>query len=184
VTEVERSDAELVSAFRRTRDEVAFDALYARHSPALFRLALAATNGERADAEDLLHDTWITAVDRLHGFEGRSALRTWLTGILLNKARQWRRSPTRRWDPIDTAEMGVSPSPPDPADRADIERALASVPARARMILILHDAHGHTHSDIAGMLGINAGTSKSQLFRARRVIAAILADPETADHAK
>jgi RNA polymerase sigma-70 factor, ECF subfamily len=184
VTGVERTDADLVSTLRRTRDEAAFDVLYARHSPALFRLALAATNGERADAEDLLHDTWIIAIERLRTFEGRSALRTWLTGILLNRARRWRRSPAQRWEPIGGEEIGVSPSPPDAVLRADIERALARVPPRARLILILHDAHGHTHADIAGMLGIQAGTSKSQLFRARRVLAAILADPETVDHAK
>ena len=57
---------------------------------------------------------------------------------------------------------------PDAADRLDLERAIAALPPGARQVLVLHDVEGFTHEEIATMLGIEPGTSKSQLFHARR----------------
>jgi RNA polymerase sigma-70 factor, ECF subfamily len=178
---VSRQDAELIDTVLGG-DISAFELLYARHSPALFRLALSAADGERADAEDLLHDTWVIAMERLAAFGGRSALRTWLSGILLNQARRWWRSPGRSWLELNESVATLHTMPPKFAERADIERALLALPRRARLVFVLHDAHGHTHAEIAAMLEIEPGTSKSQLFRARRTMAALLADPERSAH--
>ncbi len=78
-------DAELVEALRRG-DEAAFAGLVDELTPALTRLALAHVPS-RAIAEDVVQDTWLGVINGIDRFEGRSALRTWIFQILLNKAR-------------------------------------------------------------------------------------------------
>jgi RNA polymerase sigma-70 factor (ECF subfamily) len=55
-----------------------------------------------------------------------------------------------------------------------LDRALAQIPERMRQVLVLHDVEGHTHDEIAGILGIMPGTSKSQLFKARAHMRSLL----------
>jgi RNA polymerase sigma-70 factor (ECF subfamily) len=82
---VRQVDAELVAALR-DGDEAAFAALVDELNPALTRLALAHVPS-RAVAEDVVQDTWLGVINGIDRFEGRSALRTWIFQILLNKAR-------------------------------------------------------------------------------------------------
>lgn len=78
-------DAEIVEALRRG-DEAAFAGLVDELNPALTRLALAHVPS-RAIAEEVVQDTWLGVINGIDRFEGRSALRTWIFQILLNKAR-------------------------------------------------------------------------------------------------
>ena len=169
MTLAEAGDRQLAAAILADRDEAAFRLLYRRHTPALFRLALRLGAGDEAWAEELVQRTWIRAVERLGGFGWRAAFRTWLSGILVNCAREsWRerrRSREVAW-PADTATVPAAFS--DPADRVDLERAVARLPEGCREVLVLHDVEGFTHEEIARMLDIESGTSKSQLFHARR----------------
>ena len=68
---------------------------------------------------------------------------------------------------IGASESSVNPAPDL---TLDLERAVASLPDGYRTVLILHDVEGLTHDEIAGMLEIEPGTSKSQLFHARRAL--------------
>jgi RNA polymerase sigma-70 factor (ECF subfamily) len=72
-------------------------------------------------------------------------------------------------DAVD-AEPAAPTNPPEGA--IDLERAIATLPAGARDVFVLHDVYGYTHDEIASMLGIVAGTSKSQLTRARGMLRA------------
>ena len=65
---------------------------------------------------------------------------------------------------------------PNPGARLDLERAVAALPGGFRAVLILHDVEGYTHTEIAEILGIAEGTSKSQLSRARARVRALLGD--------
>ncbi|HJU89328.1 MAG TPA: RNA polymerase sigma factor [Gemmatimonadaceae bacterium] len=157
--------AERVLAFR---DPMAFRELYRRHTPSLLAMATRLTD-RREDAEDAVHDAWVRGVEHLGRFAWRSSLRTWLTGILINCVRE------QRWHgraeiPLDDQEIADDSLPPLPndIDRIDLERAVTSLPNGYRQVLALHDLEGFTHEEIAGMLGIEPGTSKSQLARARR----------------
>jgi len=140
--------------------------------------------GHTADAEDVVQETWQRAATRLRGFEWNAALATWLTSILINCTRERRRArPLVRADP---AHLSLAPAPirqPDPV--IDLERAIAALPAGYRDVLILHDVEGYTHDEIAALLGIATGTSKSQLFHARRAMRAklTLPAPEDINHA-
>ena len=69
----EQPDRELVRAVVEERDELAFRALYRRHTPRLYRFALRLAGGDPADAEELVHETWVRAVLGLPAFAWRSA---------------------------------------------------------------------------------------------------------------
>ena len=121
----------------------------------------------RADlAEDALQETWIRAVSALGGFRWESSLRTWLTAIAIRCCRE-----ALRGRPSPVASPGEAAGP-EVADwwtaRIDLDRAVRGLPPGRREVLLLHDVEGFTHGEIAGLLGIEEGSSKSQLSRARR----------------
>jgi RNA polymerase sigma-70 factor (ECF subfamily) len=169
VTPAGEEDRRLADAVLASRDEAAFRRLYRRHTPALYRLALRLGGGDEPWAEELVQRAWVRAVERLGGFQWRAAFRTWLSGIAVNCAREsWRErrlSLEVGW-PAETPAVAAAGA--DPADRVDLERAIAGLPDGCRQVLVLHDIEGFTHEEIAGMLDIEPGTSKSQLFHARR----------------
>ncbi|HUF26129.1 MAG TPA: RNA polymerase sigma factor [Gemmatimonadaceae bacterium] len=165
--EGEPPDRALADRVTSRRDPASFRALYARHTPALYAMAMRLT-GEPADAEDAVHDAWIRAVEALPRFEWRSSLRTWLTGILLNRLRELERH-HRPELPLDDTVLPTDAPPdlPHDVDPLDLEAAIAALPPGYRRVLVLHDIEGFTHEDIAALLDIEPGTSKSQLSRAR-----------------
>ncbi|MGH7517344.1 MAG: RNA polymerase sigma factor [Gemmatimonadales bacterium] len=167
MSEPTTSDRELVAAVIGGGDEAAFRALYRRHTPRLYRTALRLAGGDAADAEEIAHDTWIRAVARFGSFEWRAQLSTWLISIAVNCARERRRSsgivePLEAEPPVADRELEATPA------RIDVERALAQLPPRYREVMVLHELEGYTHEEVAELLGIEPGTSKSQLHHARR----------------
>jgi RNA polymerase sigma factor (sigma-70 family) len=165
------SDSELIEAFRRDGAERTFLALYDRHAPAMFALAFRMMGGNDADAADVLQDARTRVLPRLPQFRGDSSLRTWLCGFVVNCCRErWRRP---LFDAIEEAAGSMS------FDHAlDLERALAALPPGARAVVILHDIEGYTHREIGAALGVDEGTSKSQLSRGRAALRRRL-DPRT-----
>lgn len=147
-------------------DESAFRGLYRAHAPRMFRLALRLTGGLDADAEDVVQEAWRRVIRGLEGFEGRSSLATWLTSIVTRCALEWQRA-NRRTADEEPGEIPLSPSQARTSSRLDLERAFADLPAGFRTVLVLHDLEGYRHVDIAELLGVSEGTSKSQLSRAR-----------------
>jgi len=166
-------DRLLVARFVAGRDEAAFRALYARHTGLLYRLLLRLT-GRAFDAEEGVQETWVRACGSLSRFEWRSALSTYLAGIAL---RWWREESRRRGLPEELDEEAppglVSPRSSE-VDRLDLERAFEGLALGYREVILLHDVYGHTHAEVAGLLGVDEGTSKSQLSRARRALRARL----------
>ena len=155
----------------KSRDEGSFRALYARHSPALYALALRLLADRTHDADDVLQECWIRAVARLRDFAWQSQLRTWLAAILVNCCRELWRASREELDG-DLADL-IAPNE-DVAVRIDVTTALARLPAGYRAVLVLHDVAGFTHEEIAQQLDIETGTSKSQLSRARRAMRGLL----------
>jgi RNA polymerase sigma-70 factor, ECF subfamily len=179
VTPDAESDDALLGRLARTGDARAFEVLYARHTSALYSTAVRLTRDPDA-AADIVHDAWVRAVESLHRFENRSTLRTWLTGILINRHREHERERQRDGADDDLTVRDVidaaSSRPLDDTrfDRLDLEAAIAALPAGFRHVLVLHDVEGFTHEEIATMLGIVPGTSKSQLARARQRVRGFL----------
>ncbi|MGH7693368.1 MAG: RNA polymerase sigma factor [Gemmatimonadaceae bacterium] len=155
----------------KSRDEASFRALYARHSPALYALALRLLADRTHDAEDVLQECWIRAVAGLREFAWQSQLRTWLTAIMVNCCREVWRSTRQELD-VNDAELSAPNE--DVGVRIDVASALARLPTGYRAVLVLHDIAGFTHEEIAAQLHIEPGTSKSQLSRARRTMRSLL----------
>jgi RNA polymerase sigma-70 factor, ECF subfamily len=169
------TDEELVGSFVRAADEAAFRELYRRHTPALYQLALRLVGGSDSDAQDAVQDTWVRACRGLSGFGWRSSLRTWLVGILINRAREMARRSGRLGEEELTEESAARAAPGARAgEEIDLERAIARLPAGYRHVLVLHDVEGYTHEEICRLLEIGVGTSKSQLHHARRAMRAAL----------
>lgn len=158
----------------------AFEAVYRAHAPRLFGLACRLVG--RGDAEDLLQEIFLTAHRKLGLYRGESSLGTWLFRIATNQCLDHLRSKRARFAAMTSDLDEDPPAPPARAgavmgvvDRLDLERALADLPPGCRAIFVLHDVEGCEHREIAEMLGIADGTSKSQLHKARMRLRAALA---------
>jgi RNA polymerase sigma-70 factor (ECF subfamily) len=173
----EDDDRQLVERVITRRDERAFGALYDRHTTYLYRLALRLTAGDELEANDLVHDAWVRAAQRLATFQWKSQLRTWLAGFVINVARERARA-----SPDDIQiDVGIAESETSVGafERVDLERALSALAPGFRQVLVLHDVEGYTHEEIGQLLGIEPGTSKSQLSRARAAMRRLLGDATT-----
>ena len=180
--DAERDDA-LLDRLARTGDALAFDVLYRRYTDRLYATAVRITHDADV-AADIVHDAWVRAVEALDRFQRQSSFRTWITGILINCAREHERIRRReRSRDEDRDESSVDdllhPASSDPLDAAgvdplDLEAAIAALPRGVRQVLVLHDVEGFTHEEIASMLGLVPGTSKSQLARARHRVREML----------
>lgn len=168
------SDRELVRAIADAGDEPAFRELYRRHTPRLYLFAFRMLGGLESDAEDVVQDTWLRAVERLAGFRWEAQLSTWLIGIGANLCRdRLRRAGRHMAIEVDDGHLPGLPAGEAEA-RIDLERAIALLPTGYRDVLLLHDVAGLTHTEIGERLGIAEGTSKSQLFFARRTMRRLL----------
>jgi RNA polymerase sigma-70 factor (ECF subfamily) len=165
--------AELVTRACRG-DRAAFEDLYRRHVGRVYGLCLRMT-GQPESAQDLTQDTFVSAWRSLPGYEGRSSFSTWLHRIAVNAVLAKRRSPQGRNEISMTDEAGAQmeledDAPMDAATPLDVERAIASLPAGARDVVVLHGIYGYSHEEAAAMLGVAVGTCKAQLHRARRLM--------------
>ncbi len=160
----------------RSGDVAAFEALYREHAARVYGLCLRMT-GQAATAEDLTQDTFVSAWRSLPGYEGRSSFSTWLHRMAVNAVLAARRGPRGRNEVSLTGEDGdemelAADTAMDEATPIDLERAIGSLPAGARDIVVLHGIYGYSHEEAAGMLGVAVGTCKAQLHRARQLLRA------------
>lgn len=165
-------DRNAVGEFLATRSERAFRRIYQRHAPAVYGLLLRLTGGDASLAQDLMQEAWIRAVDGLAGFAWRSSLGSWLGGITVNCWREWLRAGRRDALLLAADDDALPAEAPDisPLDGLALAAAVAGLPPGYRTVLVLHDIEGYGHEDIARLLGIAPGTSKSQLARARHAL--------------
>jgi RNA polymerase sigma-70 factor (ECF subfamily) len=154
-------------------DEAAFERLYREHVGRVYALCLRML-GDPVGAEELVQDVFVQAWRRLRTFAGQSAFSTWLHRVAVNVVLMERRA-AGRWDrrfvaSTDTAASAAPHRDPPAGLRLDLEQAIAALPPGAREVFVLHDVEGYSHEEIAGLAGIAVGTSKAQLFRARRLL--------------
>lgn len=180
-------DLELV---RRAQagDVQAFGDLIERNQRAVFRAALAAV-GSATEADDVAQEAFVTAFQKLQGFRGDAAFKTWLLAITWRKAIDRRKSVTRwmqrlvspahseetgeEWNPMDRLAAG-GPSQEDELVTSDFQRRLkpliASLPKKLRDALLLAGSGDHTYEEIGQMLKIPTGTVKWRVSEARKVL--------------
>lgn len=161
----EAFDRTAVASFLKSRSEESFRALYRAHNPRQLALARKFVR-QPGTAEDAIQEMWLRATRLLPNFGWRSSLRSWLTGILLNVIRELDRTAGRSCAGPANEEEPVNGGL-EPLESLALVQALQSLPTGFKTVLALHDIEGFTHAEISDALGIDCGTSKSQLARAR-----------------
>ena len=163
-------------------DALAVRALYERYAPRVYAVVRRiAANDDLA--QDYAQEAWIRAMRALPTFRGDARFSTWLHRIAVNAALQAvRRAGTRSKREAPMPEtVPVEPMLRDTLLQKRLEAALDRLPEGMRQVLILHDVEGYTHEEIGEVLGIAAGTSKSQLFKARAKMRALLGSIDQQD---
>jgi len=185
-------DAELLSLLL-DGDEDAFVTLVGRYKQPMLRLAESMIFN-RAVAEEVVQDTWIGVVRGIDRFEGRSSFKTWLFGILVNRARsassrehsELSIDTLHAVDPLRFDANGQWADPLDAwtdesDDRLDaaswvpaLRSALEDLPPRQRQIVFLRDVEGLSHDEACEVLGISVGNQRILLHRGRTRLREIL----------
>ena len=158
-------------------DNKAVRALYDRYAPRVYAVVRRIA-GDDDLAHDCAQETWMRAIRALPTFRGEARLGTWLHRIAVNTALQTIRkekSLAQREAPMPE-DIAVAPDLGDPLLARKLEAAMDQLPPGMREVLILHDVEGCTHAEIGEALSIAAGTSKSQLFKARARMRRLLGD--------
>ena len=168
----------------RGGDRAAFEQLYRWFERPVFTLATRMC-GDREEAAEVLQDTMLKVLNRVGEFRGDgSPFWAWLRQIAVNEALMRLRN--RRTHGIEVAIEGdavledPTPPPPAAADAAQLQRALALLPAITRSVLWLYHAEGYTHEEIATLMQRTASFSKSQLARGSRRLRQLLETQEAA----
>jgi RNA polymerase sigma factor (sigma-70 family) len=164
-------------------DTAAFERVYRAHLSRVFNLARRMAGPDAA--EELTQDVFVRAWQKLALFRGESSFATWLHRLAVNVIIERFRTlaTTRdRFLPDGEAVLDVAPARPSKHYDLgmDLETAIAELPEGARTVFVLHDVEGYRHEEIGGILGVSAGTSKSQLHRARQMLRTKLTRRSTA----
>ena len=187
----------------RAGDEAAFVALIDRYHGPLYRLAMAYVR-DHGVAEDVVQETWLTCLRSLHKFEGRSSLKTWIFGILINVARSRRRKESRllplttlfRGDDSDSRRPTVDPdrfggdgmwtTPPDSWSNIPLSKvvqaetlervkaAIEGLPLKQREVIVLRDVAGLEADEVCRLLSISAENQRVRLHRGRAAVRKML----------
>jgi len=160
-------------------DVDAFEALYKQHAARIYSLA-SRMAGSPDEGEDLLQEIFLQAYRKLGSFKGDASVGTWLYRLAVNHCLDFVRSRRAKMGRVtDTLDAAGSFEPVSPREtplaRLDLERAIEQLPAGCREAFVLHDVEGFDHKEVARLLGIAEGTSKSQVFKARMKLRGLLA---------
>lgn len=127
--------------------------------------------GDGELAAEYTQDTFVRAFERLASFRGEAALSTWITAIAIsvvyNGQRKVRRLRSREVELEHAEPMAVTTRQADPDLKVKLNAAIDALPEGYRTVFLMHDVEGFTHEEIGSALGIQDGTSKAQLSRAR-----------------
>lgn len=190
MSEGEQSDSELVAG-TAAGDSRAFETLMRRYRGPLYRFILRYC-GNRADAEDLLQELFISVYRHAANYDARFKVATWLYSIALNVCRDHhRRRRLRRWLSLDqwsgtgTQEHAPQESVADPVDveasvisrdeLAALARVIADLPHKWRTVLVLAAIEQRSHAECAEILGVSPKAVETRLARARRALRVRLA---------
>ncbi len=159
----------------------AFEIIYQRYHRRTYSLALRMT-GSQTEAEDLTQEVFIQLFRKIGSFRGDSAFSTWLHRMTVNQVlMHFRRRSVKNERTSEDGEMpeqtvhGTSnPRKMQVIDRIALKNAIAELPKGYRSVFVLHDVEGFEHEEVARIMGISVGTSKSQLHKARLKLRGLL----------
>jgi RNA polymerase sigma-70 factor, ECF subfamily len=159
----------------------AFEILYERYHRRTYSLCLRMTSSQ-SESEDLTQEVFIQLFRKVGSFRGESAFSTWLHRMTVNQVlMHFRRRSVKNEKTSDDGEMpeqivpGTENQTKMPVlDRIALKRAIDQLPPGYKSAFVLHDVEGYEHEEVAKILGISVGTSKSQLHKARLKLRGLL----------
>jgi RNA polymerase sigma-70 factor (ECF subfamily) len=178
---VTASDFELAQAAARGQMD-AFETLYERHHRRVYSLCLRML-ANPAEAEDLSQEVFVQLFRKIGSFRGESAFTTWLHRMTVNQVLMHFRKrgvrmeqTTEEGDELNSVVQAGTERPHSMpvVDRIALERAITELSPGYRTVFVLHDVEGLEHEEVARVLGISVGTSKSQLHKARMKLRGLL----------
>lgn len=170
-------ETELAARAARGSEE-AFGELVVRHAPMARRVAYTILE-DQEDADDAAQEGFLSAWQAIGRYDPKRAFRPWLMQIVVNAARDLRRRRrVRAAEPLDNVAAAARDDPAREMGAMDLGEkltaALATLPERQRLAVVLFDAEGYPQAEIAKMLGIPEGTVKSDVFHGRRALRKVL----------
>lgn len=159
----------------------AFELIYQRYHRRTYSLALRMT-GSQTEAEDLTQEVFIQLFRKVGSFRGDSAFSTWLHRLTVNQVlMHFRRRSVKNEKVSDDGEMPeqtvagtADPNRMPVVDRIALKAAISELPPGYKSVFVLHDVEGYEHEEVARILNISIGTSKSQLHKARLKLRGLL----------
>ena len=159
----------------------AFELLYQKYHRRTFSLCLRMTSSP-TEAEDLTQEVFIQLFRKIGSFRGDSAFSTWLHRMTVNQVLMYfRRRSVKNERTSEDGEMpeqmvpgSSNPNKMQVIDRIALKNAIAVLPNGYRNVFVLHDVEGFEHEEVARIMGISVGTSKSQLHKARLKLRGLL----------
>ncbi len=164
------SEAELIAGCL-LHDRIAQRQLYERYKKAMYTLAYRIT-GDFDDANDVLQDAFIEVFRHLSQFRGDATLGAWIKQIVVRKA--MRRKKVVAFQNLEEGSGEIIDWGESEINAAHLETAILALADGFRTVFVLAEVEGYTHKEIAQMLNISEGTSKSQLFYAKRKLRSML----------
>jgi RNA polymerase sigma-70 factor (ECF subfamily) len=154
-------------------DISAFRELYDQHKVGLFNVAMR-IHQDVQDAEDALQEAYVRIFKALPDFKSECKLSTWIYRILLNtcfSSLKRKKSTSKKIESLPVDQLINSPeNRENPIVNLILEQEIAALPVGYRTVFLLHEMEGFCHEEIAEMLEITIGTSKSQLYKAKKVL--------------
>lgn len=172
---------EIIARARRG-DMCAHAEIFRVFSRPVYSLAARMT-GSTAAADDVLQETFLEVIRSLSQFRAEASVATWIRRIAVSKSLMhlrsaWQRRATLFRDLGEADTVAIEPASPSEARAVqlnlDLERALARLPDVSRVVVLLYDVEGHSHAEIAELMGMSVSFSKSQLSRAHARLRAML----------
>jgi|GEM_PF-1263671 len=157
-------------------DRSAMEELYNRNFKIVFRIAYR-MYPDTGVAEEIANDTFVTAFKKLKSLKNEKAFQSWVIGIAVNLTRNRIRKDKYYFNENELNEAITEEANAGKHSlQIDIQQALQSLPEGYQKVIILHDIEGFTHEEIGQILGLRTGTSKSQLYKARKRMRKILSE--------
>lgn len=167
-----KTEPELVKACI-DNDRLAQKALYERYQRAMYTLAYRIM-GNFEDANDVLQEAFVKIFRGLPSFRGESTLGAWIKTIVVRTAFSKLRKEKRFFEPVDHLAANMTLDWGHRLDADYLEKAILALPEGYRTVFVLVEVEGYSHKEVAALLDISEGTSKSQLFYAKRKLRELL----------
>jgi RNA polymerase sigma-70 factor (ECF subfamily) len=169
----------------RSGENAAFKQLYERYAKAMLNASMRIVN-DSGQAEDILQDSFIKAFQNLSKFEAEPAFASWLKRVVVNASIDHVRKQKNRLLSADQlTEVVDEPEETDEKEDYDLDTvksAVRELPDGYRIVLTLFLFEDYSHKEIAALLNISEGTSKSQYMRAKQKLIQIIKNKKTVKH--